>query len=88
MDKKLRLCVVTQDSTVFDSEVKYVNLPTPYGSVGILTGHAPMVCAVGKGAIRCGFLGESGAVIDISGGIAEVSDNVVTVLAQSASVRE
>lgn len=87
MEKKLRLCVVTQDATVFDSDVNYVNIPTTNGSLGILTGHCPMVCAVGRGAIRCGFVGEGGAVIEVAGGIAEVSNNTVTVLATDAKLR-
>lgn len=87
MDKKLRLCVVTQDATVFDADVGYVNIPTTNGSLGILTGHAPMVCAVGRGAIRCSFGNEDGAVIEVAGGIAEVSNNIVTVLATDAKVR-
>lgn len=87
MEKKLRLCVVTQDATVFDSDVDYVNLPTTNGSLGILTGHSPMVCAVGRGVIRCAFAGEGGVMIDIAGGIAEVSNNTVTVLATDAKVR-
>ena len=41
METKLHLCVVTQDSTVFDETVSYVNLPTVSGSVGILTGTPP-----------------------------------------------
>lgn len=87
MEKKLRLCVVTQDATVFDSDVGYVNIPTTSGSIGILTGHCPMVCSVGRGVIRCAFAGEGGAMIDIAGGIAEVSNNTVTVLATEARVR-
>lgn len=87
MEKKLRLCVVTQDATVFDSDVNYVNIPTTNGSLGILTGHCPMVCSVGRGVIRCGFVGEGGAVIEVAGGIAEVSNNTVTVLATDAKVR-
>lgn len=86
MEKKLHLCVVTQDATVFDEDVQYVNVPTPSGSLGILHGHTPMVCAVAKGKLRCAYSGEEGAVIEVSGGILEVSNNIVTVLAGDARV--
>lgn len=86
MEKKLHLFVVTQDATVFDADVQYVNVPTPSGSLGILCGHTPMVCAVAKGVLRCAFAGEDGAVIEVAGGILEVSDNVVTVLASDARI--
>lgn len=86
MEKKLHLFVVTQNATVFDADVKYVNAPTPSGSLGILYGHTPMVCALTRGVLRCAYAGEEGAVIEVSGGILEVSDNVVTVLAKDARV--
>lgn len=88
MDKRLHLCVVTQNSTVFDSDVEYVNIPTTVGSVGVLTGHAPMVCAVARGSLKCSLGGGKGAVIELGGGIAEVSDNTVTVLVSDAEIAE
>ena len=45
-----------------------------------------MVCAIARGRIRCGMGEDSGAVIEVGGGIAEVSENVVTVLASDARV--
>ena len=40
MENKLHLCVVTQDSTVFERNVSYVNIPAAFGSLGVLGGHA------------------------------------------------
>ena len=60
MENKLHLCVVTQDSTVFERNVSYVNIPAAFGSLGVLGGHAPMVCAVSRGQVRCAFDGDRG----------------------------
>ena len=47
--------------------------------MGILAGHAPMLCAVGKGILRCTKAGET-LRIRVSGGIADVGGSEVTVL--------
>ena len=47
-----RLCIVTGDATVLDTQVQSVNLPMDFGSFGILAHHAPMLCAVSKGVLR------------------------------------
>lgn len=87
MEKGFRLSVVTAEATVFEGEVSYVNLPTGFGSVGILYGHAPMLCAVGAGVLRC--TAEEGSVrIRVGEGIASVKDGEVTVLVGSAQIEE
>lgn len=88
MENMLHLCVVTQDSTVFERNVSYVNIPAAFGSLGVLGGHAPMVCAVSRGQVRCAFDEDGAAVIEVGAGIAEVADNVVTVLVADAKVKE
>lgn len=84
MENKLRLCVVTQEETVLDSYVSAVNLPTAFGSVGILSGHAAMVCAVTKGVLRCTYADGREERVLLGAGIAEVADNEVTVLVADA----
>ena len=79
MAEGFQLSVLTGDGTIFADRVDYVNLPTDYGSVGILAGHAPMLCAVGKGILRCTQAGAT-LRIPVSGGIADVGGSEVTVL--------
>ena len=74
---------MTPTGTALERDVNYVNLPTPGGSVGILANHAPMLCAVGKGKLRCRFEGGESLVF-VAGGVASVEDNEVTVLAEEA----
>lgn len=82
---KLHLTVLTSTETVLDRRADYVNLPLPYGSLGILGGHAPLLCALGKGVLRC--TGEEGAArVLVNGGVADVQQNEVTILASSAQL--
>lgn len=48
---KIHLSLVTSDGASFDGAVSYVNIPTAAGSVGVLAGHASMLCAVKR--VRC-----------------------------------
>ena len=85
-DNRIRLCIVTADKTVFDEKVSYVNLPTDFGSLGILSGHAPMLCALGEGNVKCNYAEGGGMLIRVSKGIAEVSDNTVTLMVTEAQL--
>ncbi len=85
MADRIHLKIVTPAGVALERDVNYVNLPTPEGSVGVLANHAPMLCAVGKGKIHCRFAsGES--VVSVSGGVAGVGNNEVTVLAEEAEL--
>ena len=52
MENMIHLSVVTADGVALDTQVSYVNIPTGSGSVGVLHGHAPMLCAVSAGKVR------------------------------------
>ncbi|MBO5556691.1 MAG: F0F1 ATP synthase subunit epsilon [Oscillospiraceae bacterium] len=86
MGKCFQLDVVTADSTVFSGQVDALNLPTPFGSVGILAEHAPMLCAVAQGILRA-TLTEGGLLrIRVGDGVANVADNEATVLLSRAEI--
>ena len=85
MAGQMSLKIVTPSGPVLERDVNYVNLPTPAGSVGILFNHAPMLCAVGAGRLKCRFE-EGELVIAVSGGVASVENNEITVLAETAEI--
>lgn len=86
MADNISLSVVTADGVAFEKKVSYVNIPTSFGSVGILTGHAPMLCAVSKGVVRCTYGENIGASVEVSDGVANVAENEVTLLVSDAKV--
>ena len=79
MADSFRLSVVTGDGTVFVDTVEYVNLPTGFGSLGVMAKHAPMLCAVEKGVVRCTKDGET-IRIRVGSGVASVENNEATLL--------
>ena len=79
MAESFRLSVVTSDGIVFEDMVEYVNLPTGFGSLGVLAKHAPMLCAVEKGVVRCTKEGET-LRIRVGSGVASVENNEATLL--------
>ena len=84
MEDRIALEIVTADGVVLERAVNYVSIPTPDGSVGILADHAPMLCAVGRGVIRCRFEGSETASVSVRGGVAGIDGNKLVILAEEA----
>ena len=87
MAESFRLSVVTAEGTVFEDRVDYANLPTGFGSIGILANHAPMLCAVEKGVVRCTQEGKT-LRIRVGAGVASVENNEVTLLVSDGEMTE
>ena len=86
MADKIHLTVVSPASTVIDTMVSYIRIPTDFGSVGILNGHAPMVCSMEAGIVRVKYGDDQTASIRVSKGIADISDNEATLLVSEAEI--
>jgi F-type H+-transporting ATPase subunit epsilon len=80
---KLKLKVVTPTRTVVDSEADEVEMPGELGYLGILPGHTPLITVLKTGVLSFKNGGAERALA-ITAGFAEVSNDVVTVLADSA----
>lgn len=80
MADRIKLSVVTAEGDSHEKMVNYVSLPTAFGSVGVLSGHAPMLCAVKSGILKYRVGENSVFRLSVSDGIANVADNEVTVL--------
>ena len=88
MADRIHLSIVTPDGAAFGSRVEYVNIPTGFGSLGILANHAPMLCAVKKGFLRWkNESGDDGRVL-VGDGVANIAENEVTLLVSDAKVSE
>jgi F-type H+-transporting ATPase subunit epsilon len=83
----LHLVVVTGDRIVYDDRAERVILPAWNGQITILPHHAALLAALEPGelVVRSGPREE---VLVIGGGFVEVSDDRVTVLADSAERAE
>lgn len=79
----LRLEIVTPEKKVVDAEVDSVTIPTASGEAGILPSHAPLISALKPGILSFTLRGTTERIA-IGGGFLEVSNDKVSVLADSA----
>jgi len=73
--------IITPDKSLFSGEAKEVSLPGIDGSLGILDRHAPLITALKSGIIKL-HTGSEEKTFDIKGGVAEVLNNKLIVLAE------
>ena len=82
MSHKLILSIVTPEKQLVVEEVDQVNVPGTEGDLGILYDHAPILTNLRSGQLSYENDGETVALV-VSGGYLEVTDNRVTVLAET-----
>ncbi|MFQ6103988.1 MAG: ATP synthase F1 subunit epsilon [Candidatus Glassbacteria bacterium] len=85
--RTLRLKILSPESTIFEGEVDKVIVTASDGELGVLPGHAPLVCLLGMGELR---LTANGRVdyYAVFGGYMRVSGDLVSVLADAAEPQE
>src|SRR5512135_2100277 len=79
----IRCEIVSQDRTVFQGDVDMVVLPGAGGEMGILPHHAPVLTTLKYGVVKVRRAGAE-QIFAVSGGVAEVQPDLVTVLADAA----
>ncbi len=79
----IRCEIVSQDRTVFQGDVDMVVLPGAGGEMGVLPHHAPVLTTLKYGVVKVRRAGNE-EVFAVSGGVAEVQPDIVTVLADAA----
>ena len=82
MSQKLKLSVVTPQKQLISEEVDQVNAPGSEGDFGILYDHAPFLTSLRSGQLSYENDGEFTTLV-IGGGYLEVTDNRVTILAET-----
>ena len=78
---------VRPDKQLYEGRVASVVLITHSGEMGIWPSHAPEICALGDGVVRLNGLEEDGGELHtvlVSGGYAEVVDDMVVITADHA----
>ncbi len=81
----MRLEIITPDKNVFEGEVESAKFPGSAGSFQVLKDHAPLISSLEKGTVSYRTAnGEHDVFID--GGVVEVLNNRIIVLAESATV--
>ena len=76
--------LVSPEKLAFSGDVDQVDIPGLEGDFGVLAGHAPVVAAVRPGIVTVTTGGTRQKII-VLGGLAEVSDKGLTLLADVAT---
>jgi F-type H+-transporting ATPase subunit epsilon len=76
--------LVSPEKLAFSGAVDQVDVPGVEGDFGVLAGHAPVVAAIRPGILTV-TTGNTKQKIIVLGGIAEISDKGLTVLADVAT---
>lgn len=75
----MTLKIISAQEVVFDGEVTSVTLPGTMGEFTVLRNHATLLSTLATGKVR--YVDAAGAegIADITGGIADIDNNVVSV---------
>src|SRR6267154_1704349 len=83
MAKKFKTEIVTPEKVVFSEEIESLIIPAERGYLGVLAGHAPLLCALQPGVITIrGDRGEQH--YSTSGGFMEVTGGKAVLLTENA----
>jgi F-type H+-transporting ATPase subunit epsilon len=76
--------LVTPQRIVFEGPVISIQVPGSEGYLGVLAHHAPLITALKPGKLKMQDPTGWVTTYEVTGGFLEVSDNVASVLADSA----
>ena len=79
----MRLEIITPDSHVYKGEVTSVTVPGSGGQFQILINHAPVISSLAEGKIAVKTTDGEDKTFDVKGGVVEVLQNKIIVLAES-----
>jgi F-type H+-transporting ATPase subunit epsilon len=79
----MKVEIITPESIVFTGDnVHLVQLPGKEGSFEIMNDHAPLIAILKEGKVKIEIKGENPRFFDIRGGVIEVLENKVLVMAE------
>lgn len=77
----MKLEIITPERHIYDGETTLVQLPGSDGLFEILNNHAPMIASLGIGKVKVQTPDGKFEYFDIRGGVVEVLNNKILVLA-------
>lgn len=77
----MKLFIISPEKVLFDGEAESVILPGKEGSLGVLDNHAPYITLLKEGTVEFNDKNNTRQQITIKGGVAEIRNNSLTILA-------
>jgi len=84
MSEQFNARVITQEKILFEGNVESVVAPAVDGQLGILSKHAPLMAALGKGVLKIRSQGKK-IYFAVFGGFLQVKENRLIVLVDKAT---
>jgi F-type H+-transporting ATPase subunit epsilon len=84
MPKTFKLTIATPSGWAADDEAESLTVPGIDGYLGILANHAPLMTAIGVGGLTYRDSSGYDHIFAVTDGFLEVSNNVVTIIADAA----
>lgn len=79
----MKLDIISPERNLYTGDVDLVQFPGADGYFEVLKDHAPMIALLGKGNVKLIEVGSNKEqFIEIAGGVVELNNNEITVLAE------
>jgi F-type H+-transporting ATPase subunit epsilon len=78
----MKLEILTPETTLFNNEVRSVQVPGKSGSFEMLNNHMPIVSSLNEGVIKIIDTNDQKKEITISSGVIEMKNNKIIILAE------
>jgi F-type H+-transporting ATPase subunit epsilon len=79
----MNLQIITPDTSIYQGEVNLVQVPGSKGSFQVLKNHAPIISTLEKGEVKIIDDKDHTRSFSIGGGVIEVKNNEIIILAES-----
>jgi len=79
----MKLEIITPDQKVYSGNIKLVKVPGSKGSFEVLKNHAPIISTLNNGEIKIIDMQNKTVFYEIGGGVIEVKQNNIIILAES-----
>ena len=80
----MKVEILTLENILLSEEVKSVIVPGKSGQFEILNNHAPVISLLNEGDIKVTYMNDEKKKIHILAGSVEMSNNKITILAETA----
>ncbi len=81
----MKIEIITPERTVYEGDIRSLKVPGKKGAFQVLKDHAAIVSTLIEGKITVTDMNDSDSEFDIKGGVVEVRQNTIILLAESAS---
>jgi F-type H+-transporting ATPase subunit epsilon len=78
----MKIEIITPDKKLFEGSAKSATFPGSEGSFGVLNNHAPMIATLKAGKVEIIEENNTKSEFAIKGGVVEINQNKVIVLAE------